>query len=277
LSQKYFEIGFSKVKTAMERDLFLYSICLWNNNERDKAIRILDTNQFTSLAFNQNRIEYFDNITDELISVTKTKNSLFLKHKIDKLNNSKLFKQLDDIAIREREIRKQYLSIVNSSVEFQDSNMLELITDSMSIISHENFIILDSIFNEYGYLGGTIWPTRVPLSTIMMHSSVEWVEKNKAFLKKELKKGHLLPVDYASVIDRKLYREKGMKYSFYNMWGDINIETVTPEVYFKRANAIGLSPYFDYSTDRIPGFGRMPDKAVFYEKYYEKKRSDNRR
>ncbi len=277
LAKEFFEKGFSKVNIPMERDLFLYSICLWNNNERDKAIEILDTNMFTSLAFNQNRIGYFSGITKKTINEIDAKNNLFLNEKLKKFNNSELSEKLDNIASRDREIRKKYLEIVNSPVQYQDSSLLKLISDSLSIISQENFILLDSIFDRYGYLGGTIWPTRVPLSTIMMHSSIEWVKKNNSFLKKELKRGHLLPVDYAMIIDRKKYIEKGMKYSFYNMWGDINTEVVTPKEYFKRAKSIGLSPYFDFSTDKIPVYGRTPQKSIFYEKYFKKKCYNNRR
>jgi hypothetical protein len=57
----------------------------------------------------------------------------------------------------------------------------------------------------------------------------------KPFLLKELKKGHILPADYATPIDRIIYGYKNQYYHQYAQYVG-SVDDITPQAYFEHAN-----------------------------------------
>jgi hypothetical protein len=264
----YFEKAFRQVTTAFDRDLIYYSICLWEVGEKEKAIKILDTNIFTSNVLAPNYA--FLNMPDSLKLKIKERNTQFLDKKWNEFQSASLYKLVDSLDKEDQRIRDKWRKL-NDNFN-GDSTEIKKCLDSVEIIDDYNLRALDSIFEKNGYLGGTNWLFTRQLRYIMIHSNEDWLLKNKKFFLSELKRGHMLPVEFAVPMDRFLYNSKNLP-EFYGQYLK-EIGSITAEEYFEHSNSIGLSPYFIYS-DMLPKARTLPKTTPFYEYYKERKKSFN--
>ena len=264
----YFEKAFRKVPIAFDRDLIYYSICLWEDGEKEKAIKILDTNIFTSNVLAPNHA--FLDMPDSLKLIIKARNVDFLDKKWNEFSNTFLYKLVDSLDGEDRRIRDK-CSELNDDFK-NDSTEIEKCLDSMEVIDDYNLRALDSIFEINGYLGGINWIDTRQLRYIMIHSNEDWLLKNKNFFLSEIKRGHMLPVEFAVPMDRFLYNSKNLP-EFYGQYLK-EIGSISAEEYFEHCNSIGLSPYFIYS-DMLSKASTLPKTTPFYEYYKERKKSFN--
>lgn len=269
-ARNIYEKGFARVPVPLERDLMFYSICLWETGERTRAINILDTNYYTGVALNPSH--YFSDMDSTLKNEIIHKNGVFIKRKMDSFNTSKKYKIVDSLDKVDRHVRERLSrALKNPTV---DSLRIHQLFDSLSITSLKIYPILDSLFKHEGYLGGVNWFYSRQLYFLLIHSPEWWYEENKQFLYKELKRGHILPIDYARCLDRIKYIGNGNP-SYYWQWGyNPERDSLNPDKFFRRQNSIGLSPYFFYS-DLTPPKGEMPKCTPFYEIYRQQKDNYN--
>jgi hypothetical protein len=260
----YFEKAFKKVKIPFDRDLIYYSACLWEVGEKEDAIEILDTNLFTSTFLYPNYA--FLDMSDSMKTAIKDRNRKFIDNKTQLFQSTSLYKLVDFLDSEDRRIRSKW-KVISESYN-GDSSEIKNCLDSMRIIDNYNLEVLDSIFKINGYLGGVNWFDTRQLHYIMIHSNEKWLLDNRKFFLSELKKGHILPIEFAIPIDRLLYHDKQLPEYYGQYFKDIG--SMNPKDYFEHANSIGLSPYFLYS-DRFPNARSIPKTTPFYEYYKERK------
>lgn len=261
----YFENGFKKVEKHYDLDEMFYAACLYEEGEEKRAIEILETNSTTLMGTNSRH--YFRDMPQEVKDSIITINNKYVNDSIMPLINSDLFQEIERRLKEDRIVRDKYREASNKGT---DSLILQLIVDTMEMVDLNNRFFLDSVYLKHGFLGGVNWIAPRQTHVFLLHASQEWFWKNKRFLYKALKKGHILPVDYASVIDRKQYAENN-KPSYYFRWGGGNDSLPSPKEFFKRCNKIGLSPYFRDVVDLVPALGELPQTTPFYEYYHEQK------
>lgn len=258
-----FEKALNKVEKPYEQDLAMFAICIFKNGNTKDAIDIFTTNLHTKWAFNYLKKEMDEQLQDSILVLNKT----FLDEHFYPLYDSELEKEIQWRLDEDRRIRHSYQ---NAYTEGKDSIYLAWITDTMNSIDEANMRFMDSLTNIHGFWGGiNAMPPHHPFRIFLMHTSQGWFNENERFLYSSLKKGHILPIDYAMTVDRKKYMENG-KPSFYLRWGSKSEIDVTPEQYYKRCIKIGLSPYFMDNTDLLPAYGKLPATTRFYEYYHEK-------
>ncbi|MCO5259479.1 MAG: hypothetical protein M9916_04985 [Crocinitomicaceae bacterium] len=233
--------------------------------EEKRAIKILETNLTTLMGTNSRH--YFRSMPSQLKDSIREINQKYIDDSIMPLINSDLFQEIERRLQEDRIVRDKYTEASNKG---SDSLILQLILDTMKLIDEDNRNFIDSVYQKQGYLGGINWVVPRQTYIFLTHSTPEWFQENKKFLYKSLKKGHLLPVDYAIAVDRREYSEKG-KPSYYFRWGGANDSLPSPEKFFKRCNKIGLSPYFKDDLDTTPALGDLPKTTPFYEYYHEQK------
>ena len=266
----YFEKAFKKVKLPYEKDLFMYSVCLWEGNNKSKAIEILDTNRFA--IFGINKGGYIQEISDSLKTCIEQKNSIFIQKKWDRFYSAPLYLKIQEIKKEDQRIRRRIVEYLNIGMNHEDSLAYHFYQDSLRFIDSTNFVKLDSVFLEFGFLGGVNWSSGLnDLHGLMLHAPESWLNKNQKFLFKELKRGHILPVVYGATIDRIFYTLKNEPGYYYQYIGAIIDTSVAPDVIFERQQSIGASPYFIYD-DRLVKKGETPKTTKYYE-YYKKRKS----
>lgn len=261
----YFERGFKKVNKHYDKDKLFYAACLYEEGEQQKAIEILKTNLWAKTGLNP--MFYFKEMNDTLKDSILKIQQKYLDEHIRPLYDTDLEKEIKLRLEKDGRIRHAYQ---DAYTEGKDSIYLARIADTMNVIDDDNMRFMDSLSAIHGFWGGiNAMSPHHPLRIFLMHTSQEWFTKNERLLYRSLKKGHILPIDYAMTIDRKKYMENG-KPSYYLRWGSKSEIDATPEQYYKRCRKIGLSPYFMDNTDLVPPYGKLPSTTRFYEYYHEK-------
>lgn len=102
-AQVYFEAGIKKVPVPMEKDLLLYSVCLWNAGNQSAAIAILDTNLWTPVGLNPSH--FFTDMPDSMRKEILAQNDLFYAKKMAVLESQRVYASIDSILSVDREIR----------------------------------------------------------------------------------------------------------------------------------------------------------------------------
>jgi|GEM_PF-5162635 len=254
-ARHYYEQGLKKVNTYLDRDLLYYASCLWKTGgDTQQVIAILDTN----IYFSSSRLTYFKGMNDSLKNEIIKTNKLFKEQKENRFYNSPEYLLLDSLYAPRKTINKVFNEVIGET--YNDSTAYYIVQQKLKTIDSLNTIVVDSLIQAYGYPGGVNWaiPARIPIHFMMMYSDSKWRLKKQKFLYKELKMGHLLPYDYYLYIfsSEWLY----LKYCT-GETGDL-----TPALFFKRANKIGLSPYFIFS-DLFYAINTLPRITAFYEDY----------
>ena len=259
----YLEKGLKKVEKPYGRDLVTYAICLFKDGRKKEATDIFATNLHARWAFTYLTEEMGEQLQDSILVLNKK----FLDEHFYPLYHSALEKEIQRRLDEDRRIRYAYQ---DAYTEGQDSIYLARIADTTNMIDDGNMRFMDSLSTIHGFWGGiNAMSPHHPFRIFLMHTSQEWFTKNERLLYRSLKKGHILPIDYAMTIDRKKYMENG-KPSYYLRWGSKSEIDATPEQYYKRCRKIGLSPYFMDNTDLVPPYGKLPSTTRFYEYYHEK-------
>ncbi len=265
-ASKLYKKGFNKVKTPFEIDTYLYSASLWEIGEHDKSIALLDT--VRGLEWALPKSGYFqgmDSITmKELISANKIKLNAIEK----KRDSSKYITIMDSLWQIDQLARNTY-NKYKSEFPYDTIN-LTLEWRKVDVCDSLNIEFLDSLIQKDGFIGGIKMPENPYIFGRFFIHHYDYVLSHKKEFIKAIKRGEVLPTEYATAYDKGIWFYKS-PIDYYGCFQK-NLDGVTPDIAFKRCEKIGLSPYYIKNVQLPRKKGNQPILHPNFD-YYESRKS----
>ena len=253
---EYFNLKFFRMESH------LYSRALWEIGDKKKSIKILlkggarfsfinDTTFYNGMSKTE-RLKINESLPKD-DSWTILKDSIFY----------------DTLHTRDQKYR-QKLKTIDFDSTHSDFKML---FKYMNYNDSLNQVEIIKYIKKNGYPGGYFQAHPV-FSTILLHSSKEWLFKNYNLFISEIRAGRMDPLAFSMAFDRfnvSSNCKTGMIYNSY--FGVDSSQSLSPELVFINSCNIGLDPYFDNMNHLIfkRGFKPRPLKTPLYE-YYKKQK-----
>lgn len=258
--------AFNTVDVPFETDMYYYSASLWEIGKRSKSISLLDTLYGIEWIFSKTGFfTGIDEVTkDSIIQLNKVKLSVIDARRA----NNPIIAIFDSIEKRDQIARRSFEEVL---MEFpNDTLKLNIAWEAVSKVDSLNLVIIDSLINANGFMGGVYFPANPKIMHLSMLHQLEWVYNNPSIFIKAIKQGRLLPEDFAVAYDKAMliYAEDTVvRYGQFNS----KLEGVSPEEVFKYAKSIGVSPYFNEWVTFPRKKGKQPKKHLYYE-YFEREK-----
>ena len=187
-ASKLYGKAFQKVPVPFEEHMYFYAASLWETGDHVQSIQLLDT--LYGVEWILTKSGFFQGMDSLVRNEVIRKNKEKMVAIDERRNHHPLLAVFDTIEKRDQKPRLEYNQ--NYHIYALDTVKFEQIMREITLIDSLNLLVIDSLIQIHGFIGGVHFPSNPRIMHLTMLHQLEWVYESKKLFKKSHQAGTLI-------------------------------------------------------------------------------------